>query len=105
MASGSTKNISPYTSTEVFSAAAAPIPRACPIARRDLTDGGTGVYLSARALLVFVFLVLIFTVAARQIVDPDFWWHLKTGQHLVETRSIPHTDIFSTEFFGKEWIT
>lgn len=105
MASGSTKDISPYTSTDLFSAAAAPIPRACPTARGDLADGGTGVYLSARALLVFVFLLLIFTVAARQIVDPDFWWHLKTGQHLVDTRSIPHTDIFSTEFFGKEWIT
>jgi len=63
------------------------------------------VHLSARALLVFVFLLLIFTVAARQVLDPDFWWHLQTGQHLVQTRSIPHTDIFSTQFFGKEWIT
>jgi hypothetical protein len=63
------------------------------------------IHLSARALLVFVFLLLIFTVAARQIVDPDIWWHLKTGQYLVETRSIPHADIFSAVFSGKEWIT
>lgn len=62
-------------------------------------------YLSARALLVFVFMLFIFTIAARQILDPDFWWHLKTGQYLVETRSIPHTDIFSSAFAGKEWIT
>lgn len=61
-------------------------------------------YLSARSLLVFVFLIFIFTIAARQIIDPDFWWHLKTGQYLVETRSIPHADIFSSAFFGKEWI-
>jgi hypothetical protein len=62
-------------------------------------------FLSARRLLLFVFLIFIFTIAARQIVDPDFWWHLKTGQYLVETRSIPHVDIFSTAFSGKEWIT
>lgn len=61
-------------------------------------------YLSARALLVFVFMIFIFTIAARQIVDPDFWWHLKTGQFLVQTRSIPQTDIFSNAFAGKEWI-
>jgi hypothetical protein len=63
------------------------------------------IYLSARALLVFVFLLLVFTVAARQIVDPDFWWHLKTGQYLVENRNIPHADIFSAVFSGKEWVT
>ena len=61
--------------------------------------------LSARSLLVFVFLVLIFTVSARQIIDPDFWWHLRTGQHLLATRTIPHTDLFSAVFAGKDWIT
>lgn len=63
------------------------------------------IHLSARGLLVFVFLLLIFTVAARQIADPDLWWHLKTGQYLVETRSIPHADMFSAVFSGHEWIT
>lgn len=62
------------------------------------------VVLSSRRLLVFVFMLVIFTIAARPITDPDFWWHLKTGQYLVETRSIPHTDIFSTVRLGNEWI-
>ncbi len=62
------------------------------------------VVLSSRRLLVFVFMLVIFTIAARPITDPDFWWHLKTGQYLVETRSVPHTDIFSTVRFGSEWI-
>ena len=88
------------STTEPSTASSSPLPHiyAAPGINR------TEIYLSARALLGFVFLLLIFTVAARQIVDPDFWWHLKTGQHLIETRSIPHTDIFSTQFFGKEWI-
>jgi len=65
----------------------------------------TNVHLSSRTLLVFVFFLLIFTVAARPITDPDFWWHLKTGQYLLQTRSIPHTDIFSSFHYGKEWVT
>jgi hypothetical protein len=60
---------------------------------------------SARQLLVFVSFVLIFMAASRTISDPDFWWHLKTGQILVETRSIPHTDLFSSFHSGREWIT
>jgi hypothetical protein len=64
-----------------------------------------GIRLSARQLLVFVFFLIIFTGAARPITDPDFWWHLRTGQYLLETRTIPHTDIFSSLHFGKEWVT
>jgi hypothetical protein len=59
---------------------------------------------SSRRLLVFVFMLLIFIGAAQPITDPDFWWHLKTGQYIVKTRSIPHTDIFSTLRFGSEWV-
>src|SRR5260370_29953704 len=61
--------------------------------------------LSTRELLALVFMLLIFTLAAQPITDPDFWWHLKTGQYIVETRTIPHTDIFSTLRFGSEWVT
>jgi len=61
--------------------------------------------LSTRRLLVFVFMASIFVLAAQPITDPDCWWHLKTGQYIFETRSIPHTDIFSSLRFGSEWIT
>ncbi len=61
--------------------------------------------LPTRRLLVIVFLAVIFALAAQPITDPDFWWHLKTGQYIVETRSIPYTDVFSTLRFGSEWVT
>ncbi len=60
---------------------------------------------SSGGLLVFVLMLLIFTGAAQPITDPDFWWHLRTGQYIVETKSIPYTDIFSTVRFGSEWVT
>jgi hypothetical protein len=60
---------------------------------------------SARRLLVFVLMLILFMGAARPVFDPDFWWHLKTGQFIVETGTIPHTDIFSSVYFGREWVT
>ncbi len=61
---------------------------------------------SSRRPLVFLVMAVIFILAtARPFIDPDFWWHLKTGQYIVETRSIPHTDIFSASRFGSEWVT
>ena len=59
---------------------------------------------STRRLMVFVFMILIFMLSARSIVDPDFWWHLKAGQYMVLAKSIPRVDIFSVGFFGREWV-
>src|SRR5829696_2405239 len=61
--------------------------------------------LSTRKLLIYVAFLLIFAGAAQPITDRDFWWHLKTGEYIVGTRAIPHTDIFSSVRFGSEWIT
>ena len=60
---------------------------------------------SRHRLVVLFFILMIFAAAVRPISDPDFWWHLKTGQYIAETKTIPHTDIFSTLRFGSEWVT
>jgi hypothetical protein len=77
-----------------------------PVGIREQAQGGlVDVLLSSRRLLVFIFMLVIFAASVRPITDPDFWWHLKTGQYLVETKNIPRTDIFSSERFGSEWVT
>src|SRR3954453_12529046 len=43
------------------------------------------------ALLV---LLTVFTVRAR-FSDPDMWWHLKTGEIIWNSHSIPRIDVFS----------
>ncbi|HEV2802183.1 MAG TPA: hypothetical protein VGW12_17050 [Pyrinomonadaceae bacterium] len=71
-------------------------------------NSGAGAWANAfstRRLLVFVLLTVVFTMTAGQITDPDFWWHLRTGQLIYETHAIPHTDIFSFTAQGKEWVT
>ena len=74
-------------------------------AEQHRTRGLIGVLASSRRLLVFVFMAVIFAGSARPILDPDFWWHLRTGQYLIQTRHIPYTDIFSSTRFGSEWVT
>ena len=56
-------------------------------------------------LVVLFFMLMIFAAAAKPISDPDFWWHLRTGQYIAETKTIPYTDMFSTLRFGNEWVT
>lgn len=36
--------------------------------------------------------------------DPDFYWHLKTGEYIFSAQSLPTSDPFSYTFFGKKWI-
>jgi hypothetical protein len=36
--------------------------------------------------------------------DPDYFWHLKTGELVFTTRAIPTTDPFSFTMQGEEWI-
>jgi hypothetical protein len=56
-----------------------------------------------RAFLAVVFLGL-FALTARNIVDPDIWWHLKTGEYIAAHKSVPHTDPFSYTRASQPWI-
>lgn len=57
-----------------------------------------------RGLFVACLLMWLFALTARMIHDPDFWWHLKTGELIIQTGSIPHTDPFSHTVTGKAWV-
>ncbi len=37
---------------------------------------------------MFVVMLVIFTGSLQPVTDPDFWWHLKTGQYVVGTKTI-----------------
>jgi hypothetical protein len=59
---------------------------------------------TTRVFLAALFLGL-FAMAARNVTDPDVWWHLKTGQYIAEHNSVPHTDPFSYTRAGEPWVT
>jgi hypothetical protein len=57
----------------------------------------------ARALPA-VFLGALGSIALRPINDPDFWWLLRGGRYMVETRTFPWTDPFSATASGADWL-
>ena len=46
------------------------------------------------APLTFAIPVLV-ALAAPSVADPDIWWHLRTGEWILEHRNLPDSDPFS----------
>jgi hypothetical protein len=42
-------------------------------------------------------------VRAACVNDPDIWWHLRTGQWILQHHAVPHVDSFSALNPGKPW--
>lgn len=64
-------------------------------------------------ILVISFAILIgITLTIYQVVDYDFWWHVKTGEYILNIKQIPYTDIFSwygiqnnLNWIAHEWLS
>jgi len=46
---------------------------------------------------------LLIITSGTAVTDPDIWWHLRTGQWMVEHRAWPQTDPFSSWAAGHSW--
>ena len=54
-------------------------------------------------LVVALTFLAIFAMAARVSADTDTWWHVRTGQWIVEHGAVPQTDPFSWTRAGEPW--
>jgi hypothetical protein len=54
--------------------------------------------------LSFALIALAGLTVRGRFNDPDLWWHLKMGQIVWATHSVPHTEIFSYTAFGHPWV-
>ncbi len=54
-----------------------------------------------RTMLIILFL-LLFALATRIPLDTDMWWHLRSGEYMLENRTVLHDDQFSHTFTGVE---
>jgi hypothetical protein len=43
-------------------------------------------------------------LATIQLLDTDYFWHLKTGEYIYTHFALPHGDIFSFTQLGKPWV-
>lgn len=58
-----------------------------------------------RIAIVTLFLILLLALSLQnRVTDPDLWWHLRTGQWILEEGRIPYTDPFSFTMQGRPWI-
>lgn len=61
--------------------------------------------LSPRRTFALILLFGLLAMTARTATDPDLWWHLRTGQWIVETGRVPHIDPFSFTRAGHAWVS
>jgi hypothetical protein len=58
-----------------------------------------------RLLFAAILFFGLLAMTARSATDPDLWWHLRTGQWIVETGHVPHSDPFSFTRAGYAWVS
>jgi len=59
------------------------------------------------AIFFYFFAVLVlglFALAARNVADPDVWWHLRTGQLIIQNHQVFHSDPYSFTRADQTWI-
>ena len=52
---------------------------------------------------IYIF-AFVFFLASKPLNDPDFWFHLKSGEYILHNHTFPTTDPFSFTFYGQHWI-
>jgi hypothetical protein len=63
-----------------------------------------GQFFSFPAVIAALLIVLTFFTVRGRFNDPDLWWHLKTGEIIWNTHSIPRVDAFSFTASGHPWV-
>ena len=60
--------------------------------------------MTIRRLFTALFFISLFATSLHDTLDPDMWWHLRTGEYILE-EGIPHQDIYSFTVPDHEWVT
>lgn len=61
-------------------------------------------------LMTGVLYLVFFAFGFASFTDPDYWWHLRTGEIIVDTLSVPRHDTYSftaagAELFNHQWLS
>lgn len=66
--------------------------------------------LTVRRLFLGSVLMALLIAAIQPVSDPDFFWHLRVGQYILDQHAIPHSDLFTFTvpdhlFIAHEWLS
>ena len=62
-------------------------------------------FVSFPAMLGALLVGGVYLTARQFIVDPDCWWHIKTGELILATHRWPHSDPYSYTVAGHPWLS
>ena len=77
-----------------------------PVSSSALAQSWLRFVLPSLADLTFVALLLCFALgplSQKLLSDGDIGWHVRNGQQVLTTHTLPHTDSFSSTMSGKPW--
>ena len=57
-----------------------------------------------RRLFTALLALALLVMSVRETLDPDIWWHLRTGEAILQRGAIPQFDIFSYTVLDHVWI-
>jgi hypothetical protein len=50
-------------------------------------------------------LLTMLIAAIQPVTDPDFWWHVTTGNWILSHHAVPHKDLYTFTVHDHRWIT
>jgi len=53
---------------------------------------------------IAIFLTMLIA-AVQPVTDPDFWWHITTGNWILSHHTVPHQDLYTFTVNDHRWIT
>lgn len=55
-------------------------------------------------VLFFIFIFFFLLNNSFGYLDPDFGWHLKVGEEILQNKDIPHVNYYNYTIFGQNWV-
>jgi hypothetical protein len=62
-------------------------------------------WLDLRRFFAIAIFITMLIAAIQPVTDPDFWWHLTTGNWILANHAIPRHDLYTFTVSGHRWIT
>ena len=81
-----------------------PLNTPMPAVRASWTSWAADVF-SFPVMCMFLVIGVIFITSARQISEPDIWWHLRNAAYLLQHHSFPSVDTYSFGAAGSPWLS